>query len=181
MQRHFSFQSLSQTCIFRVNKWVCTDRQRQTLLALVIQTSQKWTGSQEQHLANDAHRPCQSHRFSKFLLLPSGTFLFPAIKENPVWKLFYLFTGIKCWAEKVWEGEKRRRKWLNPSWSPCVGSLRASWAVGWEGMVLRTGVLGIGRDWMVLDGFAFAPWLRSLITRFPAHILWSENVLSVPF
>lgn len=181
MQSQFSFQSLSQTCIFWVNKWVSTDWQHQMLIALIIQTSQKGTGSQEQHLANGADMPCQPQFFSKFLLLPSGTFLFPAIKVNPVWKLFYLLTGIKNWAEKVWEVEKRRHKWLNPSSSAHVGSLRASRAVSWEGTVLVTGLWGFGRDWMVLDGSVFAPWLRSLVTWFAAHISWSENVLSVHF
>lgn len=157
--RHSSFQSLSQTCIFWVNKWVCTDWQHGMLLALIINTSQKGTGSQEQHLTNDAGTPCQPQLCCKFFRLSLGTFLFPAIKVNPVWKHFYLFTEIKHWAEKVWEVGKRWCKWLIPFSSACVGSLRASRAVGWEGMVLVTGRLGIRRDWMVLDGFALLPGL----------------------
>jgi len=39
------------------------------------------------------------------------------------------------------------------------------------GLGAVTGLLGIGSDWMVLDGFVFAPWLKCLVTWFAAHIL----------
>lgn len=59
-----------------------------------------------------------------------------------------------------------------------MGSLRASQAVGWEGLVLLPGLLAIWRGWMVLDGFVFAPWL-SLSRHGLQHIFCDVRMCSL--